>query len=64
MQCQSCSAVDKAILRQVMQMYGPDEEEAADVKVNRTSLSGWCAAKLHAYGVWCLQEHNEPRIEP
>ncbi|CAE7544573.1 unnamed protein product [Symbiodinium natans] len=27
---------------QVMQMYGPDEE-AADIKVNRTSLSGWYA---------------------
>mmetsp|Transcript_1423 Transcript_1423/g.3305 ORF Transcript_1423/g.3305 Transcript_1423/m.3305 type:complete len:342 (+) Transcript_1423:63-1088(+) len=34
-------AESRKSLVEVMQMYGPDEEEAADVKVNRTSLSGW-----------------------
>ncbi|CAE7221660.1 unnamed protein product [Symbiodinium sp. CCMP2592] len=34
-------AESRKSLVEVMQMYGPDEEEAADAKVNRTSLSGW-----------------------
>ena len=48
--CNACTALRWYTQRsdarcQVMQMYGPDEE-AADVKVNRTSLSGWCPSQV------------------